>query len=145
MKKIIIINGPNLNLLGQREKEIYGQESFEKIYSKLGNYAQDKGVELSYFQSNSEGSIIDHLHQCRHHCDLVIINPGALTHYSYSLHDAILACKLPAIEVHISNIYRREQWRSKSVISPAAVGVICGFGTYVYELALIAAINYLNP
>jgi len=141
MKKIIIINGPNLNLLGNREENIYGKRSFEDIYADLESFAAQNGINLSYFQSNSEGKIIDRLHQCIGTYDTVIINPGALTHYSYSLHDAILACRIPVIEVHISNIYKREDWRAKSVISPAAKGVICGFGTDVYKLALYAAVN----
>ncbi|MGM0365589.1 MAG: type II 3-dehydroquinate dehydratase [Actinomycetota bacterium] len=141
MKKVIIINGPNLNLLGGRQEDIYGKKSFEDIYKDLESFAVKSGIDLSYFQSNSEGKIIDRLHQCMEKYDTVIINPGALTHYSYSLHDAILACRIPVIEVHISNIYNREDWRAKSVISPAATGVIFGFGTDVYKLALYAALN----
>ena len=144
MNKIIIINGPNLNLLGKRQESVYGKKSFDDIYSDLKNFASKNKIELSYFQSNSEGAIIDKLHQCIGDCDLVILNAGALTHYSYSLHDAILATKLPVIEVHISNIYTREDWRRKSVITPAAIGIVCGFGTDVYKIALFAAINYLG-
>jgi len=143
MKKVIIINGPNLNLLGHREEDIYGGDSFQKIYDDLEQFAKKNEIQLSYFQSNSEGAIIDKIHQCRNDFDLIIINPGALTHYSYSIHDAIVANKIPAIEVHISNIYNREQWRRKSVISPAVTGVICGLGTDGYKVALYAAINYL--
>ncbi len=141
MKNIIIINGPNLNLLGGREEDVYGRRSFDEIYEELKSFAEHNKIRLSYFQSNSEGKIIDQLHQCIGKYDSVIINPGALTHYSYSLHDAILACRIPVIEVHISNIYSRETWRAKSVISPAASGVILGFGTDVYKLALYAAVN----
>lgn len=144
MKKIIIINGPNLNMLGKREEKIYGDDSFEKIWQGLKLLAEKNGVKLTYFQSNSEGEIIDKIHQCPQEFDLIIMNPGALTHYSYSIHDAIVASKVPTIEVHISNIYNREQWRQKSVISPAAAGIICGFGTGGYKIALLAAIDYLS-
>ncbi|MBC7333490.1 MAG: type II 3-dehydroquinate dehydratase [Actinobacteria bacterium] len=144
MKKIIIINGPNLNLLGFREKEIYGDESFEDMYKELKKLAQDKEVELLYFQSNDEGEILDRIHQCIGEVDLIIINPGALTHYSYSLHDAILAVKIPVIEVHISNIFKREDWRRKSVVSPAVLGVISGFGLESYRLALLYALDYIK-
>jgi len=144
MKKVIIINGPNLNLLGGREEDIYGRRSFDEIYEELEGFAAHNSIQLSYFQSNSEGDIIDRLHQCIGKYDAVILNPGALSHYSYSLHDAVTACRLPVIEVHISNIYSRESWRAKSVISPAASGVILGFGTDVYKLALYAAANIMG-
>ena len=139
MNKILIINGPNLNLLGNREEKIYGAKSFESILKSLKSIAKEKNVELDYFQSNHEGELIDKIHHSIGEIDHIIINPGALTHYSYSLHDAILAAKIPTIEVHISNIYSREGWRAKSVISPATKGVISGFGIKVYAVAL----NYL--
>ncbi len=141
MKKILIINGPNLNLLGGREEDIYGRRSFDEVYEELETFASKNRIDLSYFQSNSEGEIIDRLHSAIGKFDSVVINPGALTHYSYSLHDAIAASKLPVIEVHITNIYKRGGWRAKSVISPAVKGVILGFGTDVYKLGLYAAIN----
>lgn len=144
MKKIIIINGPNLNLLGFREKEVYGNRSFEDIYEELKKLAQEKNVELLYFQSNDEGKIVDRVHQCIGEVDFIIINPGALTHYSYSIHDAILSAKIPTIEVHISNIYRREDWRRKSVISPVVLGVISGLGLEGYRLALLYAFGYIE-
>ena len=136
MKKILIINGPNLNLLGQREEEIYGTVSFDKILVDLKDTAIKSGAELDYFQSNHEGEIIDRMHQAIGNTDYIIFNPGALTHYSYSIHDAIKAVNIPLVEVHISNIYGREKWRSKSVISPAAIGIISGFGLYSYSMAL---------
>ncbi len=136
MKKVLIINGPNLNLLGKRETEIYDIKSFDEIYNGLGDFAVENDIELSYFQSNIEGEIIDKIHESIDRIDYIIINAGALTHYSYSLHDAIKASKIPAIEVHISNIFAREQWRKESVISPAVRGVISGLGTEVYMLAL---------
>ncbi len=141
MKKIIIINGPNLNLLGKREEEIYGSRSFEELRKELDELARDK-AEISYFQSNHEGEIIDRIHKCIGNTDFIIINPGALTHYSYGIHDAILASKIPTIEVHISNIYSREQWRAKSVISPAVMGVISGLGLEGYKIAVLYILDY---
>jgi len=141
MKKIIIINGPNLNLLGKREENIYGKKSFDDLKKELDEIAKDK-AELSYFQSNHEGEIIDKIHECIGNTDFIIINPGALTHYSYGIHDAILASKIPTIEVHISNIYSREKWRAKSVISPAVMGVISGLGLDVYKMAVMYILNY---
>lgn len=137
MKKVCIINGPNLNLLGKREKEIYGDKSFEEVLNELQEFSQRKSMDLSYFQSNDEGEIINKIHECMGDMDYIIINPGAFTHYSYSIFDAILAVKVPTIEVHISNIFSREEWRKKSVISPACVGIISGLGLDVYRLALI--------
>lgn len=137
MKKVCIINGPNLNLLGKREKEIYGDKSFEEVFNQLQEFAQSKSMALSYFQSNHEGEIINKIHECMGDMDYIVINPGAFTHYSYSIFDAILAVKVPTIEVHISNIFSREEWRKKSVISPACVGIISGLGLDVYRLALI--------
>ena len=137
MKKVCIINGPNLNLLGKREKEIYGDKSFEEVFNQLQEFAQSKSMDLSYFQSNLEGEIINKIHECMDNMDYIVINPGAFTHYSYSIFDAILAVKVPTIEVHISNIFSREEWRKKSVISPACVGIISGFGLDVYRLALL--------
>jgi 3-dehydroquinate dehydratase II len=136
MKNILIINGPNLNLLGKREEETYGSISFEEYYCKLETFAGERGVQLNYFQSNVEGLIIDKIHESIGIIDCIIINPGALTHYSYSLHDAIVASKIPAIEVHISNIFDRELWRQKSVISPAVIGMISGLGLDGYKLAV---------
>lgn len=141
MKKILIINGPNLNLLGQREEEIYGTTSFDKVFKVLKETAAKHSAELDYFQSNHEGEIIDQMHQSIGNIDYIIFNPGALTHYSYSIHDAIKAVKIPTIEVHISNIYGRDKWRSKSVISPAATGVITGFGLRSYAMALDFILN----
>ena len=144
MKKILIINGPNLNLLGKREKEIYGDEGFDPLLKDMDTIAKNKNIGLSYMQSNDEGRIIDELHSCSSNTDFIIINPGALTHYSYSLHDAIRSIDIPAIEVHISNIYKREEWRRNSVISPAVIGVISGLGLEGYKAALTYAILYLN-
>jgi 3-dehydroquinate dehydratase II len=141
MKKILLINGPNLNLIGKREESIYGNKSFDDITPELEKIANDNGADLEYFQSNHEGDIIDRIHQGIGNIDKIILNPGALTHYSYSIHDAILSAKIPVIEVHISNIYARDRWRSKSVISPAAEGVISGFGLEGYIIALNYALK----
>lgn len=136
MKRVLIINGPNLNMLGSRENDIYGNRTFADIYKDLEKCAQQLKIKIYFFQSNIEGEIIDKIHESRSKIDYFIINPGALTHYSYSLHDALKSVNIPAVEVHMSNIYSREEWRSKSVISPAAEGVISGFGEKVYSLAL---------
>lgn len=136
-KKVIIINGPNLNLTGTREKSIYGAKSFENFYNEeLLLFAKKNNIKLEYFQSNHEGDIIDKIHSCMGDKDYIIINPGAFTHYSYAIHDAIVASEIPTIEVHISNIFSREKWRSFSVISPATIGIISGFGLEGYKLAL---------
>ena len=138
MKSVIIINGPNLNLLGKREEKIYGGKSFDDLKKELEIMVKGK-IKLSYFQSNHEGEIIDKIHQCIENVDFIIINPGALTHYSYGIRDAIVASNVPTIEVHISNIFAREEWRSISVISSAVNGIIIGFGLSVYKIAL----NYI--
>ena len=140
--KILVINGPNLNLLGEREPNIYGDESLKAINDELYAVAQNLGHELSFFQSNSEGSIIDSIHAARLEYDGIVLNAGAYTHYSYAIHDAIAAIKIPVIEVHLSNISSRDEFRKKSVIAPACAGSIAGFGKYSYMLA-IQALDYL--
>src|SRR5665647_556665 len=136
-KNIIIINGPNLNLTGKREESIYGDNSFQSYYNEnLVVYSKKMDLNLEYFQSNHEGAIIDKIHSSIGVNDFIVINPGALTHYSYSIHDALLASKIPSVEVHMSNIFSREDWRSNSVISPAVIGIISGFGLKSYMLAL---------
>ena len=139
MKGVIaIINGPNINLTGERETGIYGADSLEGINRAIEEHARALGLECSFFQSNSEGAIIDRLHALRHECDGVIINAGAYTHYSYAIRDAIAAIKIPCVEVHISNVFSRDEFRSKSVIAPVCKGSICGFGFGSYYLAVIA-------
>lgn len=140
--KILVINGPNLNLLGEREPTIYGDESLKAINDELYAVAQNLGHELSFFQSNSEGSIIDSIHAARLDYAGIVLNAGAYTHYSYAIHDAIAAIKIPVIEVHLSNISSRDEFRKKSVIAPACAGSIAGFGKYSYMLA-IQALDYL--
>jgi len=138
MKKITIINGPNLNLTGKREQDRYGNISFEDFLNdELIPHAAKNNYDIEYFQSNHEGDIIDKIQSCEGKADYIIINPGALTHYSYAIHDAIKAASMTVIEVHISNIFNREKWREKSVISPAAKAIISGFGLESYKLALL--------
>lgn len=132
--KILIINGPNLNLLGTREPDVYGNRSFDSYFDELRRlYPQH---ELAYYQSNHEGSIIDKLHEVGFAIDGIVLNAGAFTHYSIAIHDAIKAIKTPVIEVHISNIHTREEFRHKSFIAPACKGSIIGFGFDSYRLAI---------
>ncbi len=135
-KRVLVLHGPNINMVGERETSIYGKESFDSINLQILDYATSLGLECETFQSNSEGEIIDHIHAARQNFDGIIINAGAYTHYSYAIRDAIAAVKIPCIEVHFSNIHSREEFRSKSVIAPACVGQISGFGKYSYLLAL---------
>lgn len=137
--RIEIINGPNLNLLGKREPTIYGDQSFEGYLKRLRQ--QYPKVELTYFQSNCEGELIDEIHKTGFSYDGIILNAGAYTHYSIALQDAIRAVTTPVIEVHISNVHTREEFRHKSMISCACLGVICGFGLDSYRLALEALIH----
>lgn len=134
MLKVQIINGPNLNLLGKREPEIYGNQSFEDFFKILQN--DFKNLELHYFQSNTEGELINKIHEIGFTFDAIIINPGAYTHTSIALRDAISGVKTPVIEVHISNTHQREEFRKKSYVSEVAKGVIIGFGLNSYRLAL---------
>ena len=136
MKKIIIVNGPNLNLLGQRETDIYGNKSFEDFFNDLKN--KFSSVQIEYFQSNIEGEIIDKLQEVGFSLDGIILNAAAYTHTSVGIADAIAAIKTPVIEVHISNIHSREEFRHNSLISKNVKGIICGFGLQSYELALEA-------
>lgn len=136
MSRILIINGPNLNLLGTREPEHYGTETLEEMNSRLSELAKEIGLEVAFFQSNHEGAIIDYLHKESKTADGIIINPGALTHYSYALRDAIVAIGTETIEVHLSNLFARDDFRQKSVIAPVCRGQVCGFGFYGYAMAL---------
>lgn len=134
--KIVVIHGPNLNRLGQREAKFYGTATLAQINDILSQKATELGVELETFQSNSEGAIIDFLQAKAAEADGIIINPGALTHYGLSLRDALADVAVPTIEVHLSNIYAREEWRHKSVIAPVARGQISGLGWRGYVAAL---------
>lgn len=137
--KLLILNGPNLNLLGKREVDIYGHQTFESYFAQL----KDKysNVDLHYFQSNSEGLLIDKIHEVGFSYDGIVFNAGAYTHTSIALADAISAVSTPVIEVHLSNIYKRETFRHHSYLSPVCIGSIAGFGLYSYNLALEALIK----
>ena len=137
-EKILVIHGPNLNLLGEREPGIYGDESFDSLNKKLVKLSAEYGMECEIFQSNHEGAIIDKLHEARKIFKAVILNAGAYTHYSYAIRDAIAAIKIPVIEVHISNVFSRDSFRSESVIAPVCSGSISGFGLESYYLAVKA-------
>ena len=135
--KILVLNGPNLNLLGTREPEIYGTETLHDIENRLTTLALESSIDINFFQSNSEDGLIDRLHQAKKDSvDYVIINPGAFTHTSVALRDAFLGTNIPFIEVHISNIYSREDFRKKSFLSDISTGLITGLGTAGYEFAL---------
>jgi 3-dehydroquinate dehydratase II len=136
--KILVIHGPNLNLLGQREPEIYGHVTLDDINNRLKTHARDSNVIIEIVQSNSEGAIIDAIHNAINNSNGIIINPGAYTHYSLAIYDAIVASALPSIEVHLSNIYAREEFRRKSVIAPACIGQITGLGWRGYLYAFQA-------
>ena len=144
MKKIIILNGPNLNLLGEREKSQYGSFTLKDIEKTCEEYAKKNNLEVSLFQSNIEGEIIEKIQNARNDQDGVIINAGGYTHTSVAIHDALKILKIPIIELHISNIYNREDFRHKSLISKVAKGIICGFGSKGYTMALDAMKNYLS-
>jgi 3-dehydroquinate dehydratase-2 len=141
---ILVINGPNLNLLGQREPTLYGNQSLEEINQELEEMASAAGIRVEFFQSNHEGELVDRIQQARDDFELIIIHAGAFSHYSIALHDALRAVNVPVIEVHLSNIYTREEFRHQSLISPVAVGGIFGFGALSYSLAFTAACEIIR-
>ncbi len=138
MKKILVLLGPNLNMVGVREKGIYGSEDADSIEEQIKSYARSNGFDADVFQSNHEGDLIDKIHASKDVYNGVVINAGALTHYSYALRDAIACIKIPFVEVHMSNIHAREEFRHKSVIAPVCAGQIAGFGKNSYFLAIEA-------
>ena len=145
MVKALIINGANLNLLGERADHLYPEKSLEEINQELSLWGKENELELQFFQSNSEGEIIDGIHKSRGQVDFIVINPGAFTHYSYALRDAIEGAGIPTIEVHLTQIYAREEFRQKSVISPVCLGTITGFAEKSYLLALVAGKLLCEP
>lgn len=136
--KIFIVNGPNLNMLGKREPTIYGADTLESINAELAEFCKTIGVEPEFYQSNCEGELIDIIHSARENADGIVLNAGAYTHYSIAIRDAISASEKPCVEVHLSNVHKREEFRHKSVISAVCEGVICGFGKDVYRLGIMA-------
>jgi len=144
MIKVLVLNGPNLNLLGSREPGVYGHDTLESIETMVSERAGEMGVQASFLQSNHEGALIDALHAARGSFDAVVFNPGAYTHYAYALRDAVTAAQVPVVEVHLSNIAAREEFRRESVIAPVCVGQISGFGPRSYILGLEAAVGHVE-
>jgi 3-dehydroquinate dehydratase-2 len=141
---VLLLNGPNLNLLGKREPEIYGAQSLDQLVDELTAQASASGVQLTHTQSNSEAELIDVIHQAMGKIDFILFNPAAFTHTSVALRDALLGVNIPFIEVHISNVHAREDFRHKSFLSDIAQGVICGLGTNGYRYALMHAIEHVS-
>ncbi|WP_294084534.1 type II 3-dehydroquinate dehydratase [uncultured Actinobacillus sp.] len=144
MKKILLLNGPNLNMLGKREPHIYGSQTLADIENHLRQLAEERGYCLEYFQANGEEPIINRIHQAFQNTDFIIINPGAFTHTSVAIRDALLAVAIPFVEVHLSNVHAREPFRHHSYLSDVAKGVICGLGAKGYEYALDFVISQLE-
>jgi len=142
--KILVLNGPNLNLLGRREPDIYGHQTLDDIMDDLSAHALELGAEIDTFQSNEEGALVNRIQESIDTVDGIIINPAGYTHTSVSLRDALLACGLPCVEVHLSNPYAREDFRQKSLTVGACIGQICGFGGASYRLALQALVEKLR-
>jgi 3-dehydroquinate dehydratase-2 len=142
--KVLILNGPNLNLLGSREPEVYGYDALADIEARSKGQGQSLGLEIDFRQSNSEGEMVNWIQEARENCAGIIINPAGYSHTSVAILDALLACEIPIIEVHLSNIHKREAFRQHSYVSTAAQGVICGLGAQGYGLALTAMANLVN-
>lgn len=142
LSRILVLHGPNLNLLGKREPEIYGTTTLEQVNQQITHICREKGANCDFFQSNHEGALIDRLHQSKGLADFLVINPGAFTHTSIALRDAISAISVPFIEVHLSNVYAREAFRHKSLLSDLAVGVITGLGPQGYYAAVQYGLDY---
>lgn len=142
--KILIINGPNINLLGTREPEIYGSLTLDDIINNLKDYAKTLGIELKTFQSNVEGEIVNTIQKAKNDCSGIVINPAAYTHTSVAIRDAIAAVGLPCVEVHLSNIHNREEFRKNSLTAPVCIGQIAGFGANSYKLGLQGLVDYIN-
>ena len=143
-KQVLLIHGPNLNMLGKREPEIYGSTTLENINKEMMELGKEKGLQIHTFQSNHEGAMIDRIQACFEVIHGIIINPGAYTHTSVGIRDALLSVSLPVVEIHLSNIYKREPFRHTSMVADIAVGQISGFGVYGYTLAVNAMANILD-
>jgi 3-dehydroquinate dehydratase II len=143
-KRILLLNGPNLDQLGRREPAVYGAATLGRIVESVRRRARGLGVEIDAFQSNDEGALVTRIGACRGRCDGIIFNPAAYTHTSVALRDALMACEVPCVEVHLSNIHAREEFRHRSLTAPATIGQIVGFGPAGYELALEALVRHLD-
>ena len=142
--KVVVIQGPNLNMLGMREQNIYGPMKLEDIHAQMQGVAEQNNIEIEFFQSNLEGEIVDRLQECLGEADGIIINPAAYTHTSIAIRDAIAAIQIPTVEVHLSNIYQREEFRHKSLTAPVCAGQIAGFGPFSYHLAMVSIMQIMN-
>ena len=142
--KVVVIQGPNLNMLGHREQNIYGPMKLEDIHKRMQGFAEQNGIQIEFFQSNLEGEIVDRIQECLGEANGVIINPAAYTHTSIAIRDAIAAVQIPTVEVHLSNIYQREEFRHKSLIAPVCAGQITGFGPFGYHMAMISITQIMN-
>jgi len=142
--KIVVIQGPNLNMLGVREQQIYGPMKLEQIHAQMKDVATQNNVEIEFFQSNLEGEIVDKIQECYGEAQGIIINAAAYTHTSIAIRDAIAAVSIPTIEVHISNIYRREEFRQKNMLAPVCASSVVGFGPFGYHLAMIGMLQIMN-
>ncbi len=142
--KIVVIQGPNLNMLGLREQNIYGPMKLDDIHAQMETYAKQSEIDIEFFQSNLEGEIVDKIQECMGDANGIIINPAAYTHTSIAIRDAIKAVQIPTVEVHISNIYAREEFRQKSLIAPVCAGQIAGFGPFSYHLAMVSMVQILS-
>ncbi|RUM64585.1 MAG: type II 3-dehydroquinate dehydratase [Sulfurimonas sp.] len=142
--KIAVVQGPNLNMLGVREQQIYGPMKLEQIHAQMKEFATQNGMEIEFFQSNLEGEIVDRIQECYGEADGIIINAAAYTHTSIAIRDAIAAVNVPTVEVHISNIHRREEFRQTNMIAPVCASSIVGFGPFGYHLAMIGMTQILN-
>lgn len=141
---LLVVNGPNLNLLGEREPEVYGAATLDEIMAGVSAHGASRGVVIEHFQSNVEGELVDALHRARGSADGIVLNPGAFSHYSIALRDAIAAIDLPVVEAHLSNVHAREDFRRTSVLAPVCLGVIAGFGAAGYRLAVDALVSHLE-